>query len=245
MLLPLSIIASVLVVFFSTGRTGPWCHSWLCFISLPSKLPGGVFDPGLCSWWVPGLKISGWQWSERWVVVCGDTMKTTLITYHLHWYIDKMTLSCVTKASEEFLPCGLHPVTGQQAGEFVRISHSLNVCSGEATVCFFRGKSRTWQTWIPTSLCRRNNPSDFWPLAMCEAHLSWMFASQRSMVFSDSQFWTFENQNWGIIRSKCLDRNSTCNDIDVHPMGWMRSCSVPSRLWCFWVLVDLASPYCC
>ena len=28
-------------------------------------------------------------------------------------------------------------------------------------------------------------------------------------------------------------------------MGWMRSCSVPSRLWCFWVLVDPASPSCC
>lgn len=28
-------------------------------------------------------------------------------------------------------------------------------------------------------------------------------------------------------------------------MGWMRSCSVPSHLWCFWVLVDPASPSCC
>lgn len=83
MLLPLSFVASVLVVFFSIGRTGPWCHWWLCFISLTSKLPGGVFDPRLCSWWVPGLSIHWWQWSERWVVVCGDTMKTTLIIYTL------------------------------------------------------------------------------------------------------------------------------------------------------------------
>lgn len=52
-----------------------------------------------------------------------------------------ITLSCVTKASEEFLPCGLHPVTGQQAGEFMRISHSLNVCSGEATVCFLEERA--------------------------------------------------------------------------------------------------------
>lgn len=181
MFLPLSIFASVLIVFFSIrikmylpeGQSGDVIRGgqFLLFVtSLPSKLPGGVFDPGLCSWWVPGLSIHWWQWSERWVAACGDTMKTTLITYHLHWYVDMITLSCVTKASEEFLPCGLHPVAGQQAGEFVRIS----VCSGHRL--FFGGKSRTWQTWIPTSLCRRNNPSDFWPLAMCEAHLFWMFA---------------------------------------------------------------------
>lgn len=115
----------------------------------------------------------------------------------------------------------------------------------------FGGKSRTWQTWIPTSLCRRNNPSDFWPLAMCEAHLSWMFAKPLwhgaevwKVVFSDFQFLNSKS-NRGIIHSKCLDRKSTCNDIDVHTVGWMRSCSVPSRLWCFWVLVDPASPSCC
>ncbi len=65
----------------------------------------------------------------------------------------------------------------------------------------FGGKSRTWQTWIPTSLCRRNSPSDFWPLAMCEAQLSWMFAKPmwhgvkvRKIVFSESPQWVLGSQ---------------------------------------------------
>jgi len=53
---PLSVIASVLVVFFSIRINmyfpegqGRDVIRGCFFISLPSKLPGGVFDPRLCS----------------------------------------------------------------------------------------------------------------------------------------------------------------------------------------------------
>ena len=120
----------------------------------------------------------------------GDTMKTTLITYHLHGYIDMITLSCFTEASEEFLPCGLHPVTGQQAGECMRISHSLNLRSGEATVCFWRKEPDMADLdsyiFVPTQQSKRflalSNVRSPPVLNVCDANVAWC-RSLESCVF--------------------------------------------------------------
>ena len=120
-------------------------------------------------------------------------MKDLFSTAQLHMIyidIDMSTLSCVTKASKEFLPCGLHPVTGQQAGEFLRISHSLNMCSGEATVCFWRKEPDMADLdsyiFVPTQQSKRflalSNVRSPTVLNVCEANVAWC-RSLESCVF--------------------------------------------------------------